>query len=85
MQNALTEVLRAGAQQMLATAVEAEVSAYVEEHKHELDDAGRCLVVRNARHRGHTIDTGIGTVEAAQPRVNDRRDDSDGMRFRFTS
>ena len=44
----LAEVLRAGAQRMLAAAIETEVSAYINEHKHELDDQGRRLVVRNA-------------------------------------
>ncbi len=70
---------------MLATAVEAEVAAYIEKHKEDVDAAGRRLVVRNGRHRRRTIDTGVGPVEVEQPRVNDRRVDSDGVRFRFTS
>ena len=84
-QDVLAEVLRTGAQQMLATAIEAEVSVYIEEHKHEVDDDGHRLVVRNGRHRGRRIHTGVGTVDVEQPRVNDRRVDSDGSRFRFTS
>ena len=43
------------------------------------------LVVRNGRHRPRTIDTGVGTVEIAQPRINDKRVGDDGTRFRFTS
>ena len=70
---------------MLAMAVEAEVGAYIDEHKHELDDQGHRLVVRNGRHRSREIHTGVGTVEVEQPRVHDKRTDSDGTHFKFTS
>lgn len=70
---------------MLAAAIEAEVTAYIDEHKQEIDEDGHRLVVRNGRHRRRTIDTGVGRVEVEQPRVNDRRVDVDGTRFRFTS
>lgn len=70
---------------MLAAAIEAEVAAYVDEHKSQVDDAGHRLVVRNGRARRRTIDTGIGSLEVEPPRVNDRRVDADGNRFRFTS
>ncbi len=85
MQDALAEVLRSGAQQMLATAIEAEVSSYIDEHQHEVDDEGHRLVVRNGRHGQRAIHTGVGTVEVEQPRVNDKRVDDDGARFKFTS
>ncbi len=84
-QDALTEVLRAGAQQMLAAAVEAEVAAYIDDHKHETDEGGHRLVVRNGRKKPRRIETGVGSVEVAQPRVNDKRVAEDGSRFRFTS
>ncbi len=84
-QDALSEVLRSGTKQMLATAIEAEVAAYVDAHKHEVDEDGRCLVVRIGHHRGRQVHTGIGTVEVNQPRINDKRVDTDGARFRFTS
>ena len=84
-QDALAEVLRAGAQQMLATAIEAEVAAYIDEHKHEVAEDGHRLVVRNGRHRQREIHTGVGTVQVEQPRVNDKRVDADGSRFKFTS
>ncbi len=70
---------------MLVTAVEAEVATYIEEHKHEVDEYGHRLVVRNGHHRARTIDTSVGSLEVAQPRVNDRCVDSDGTRFKFTS
>ncbi len=70
---------------MLAAAVEAEVAAYIDEHKNVLDEHGHRQVVRNGRHRSRKIDTGIGTLEIAQPRVNDKRVADEGTRFRFTS
>ena len=81
----LTEVLREGAQEMLAKAIHDEVAAYIHEHAGELDENGHRLVVRNGHHKPRTIETGVGTVEVRQPRVNDRRVDEDGERVRFTS
>lgn len=70
---------------MLATAIEAEVAAYIDEHKEEVDQDGYRLVVRNGHHRRRAVHTGVGTVEVEQPRVNDKRVDADGARFKFTS
>ena len=84
-QDALSEVLRVGAQRMLATAIEAEVGSYIDEHQHERDNDGRRLVVRNGRHRVREVHTGVGTIVVEQPRVNDKRVDVDGARFKFTS
>ena len=81
----LTEVLRSGAQRMLAAALEAEVESYVAEHASARDETGARLVVRNGRCPERTIQTGLGDVEVKRPRVNDRRVDGDGRRFRFTS
>lgn len=81
----LTEVLREGAQEMLAKAVREEVAAYVDEHADDRDENGHRQVVRNGHHKPRTIETGIGPVEVRQPRVNDRRVDEEGERIRFTS
>ena len=83
--DALTEVLRHGAKRMLATAVEAEVATYIEEHEDLRDEEGHRLVVRNGHQKPRTIDTGVGEIEVRQPRVNDRRIDEDGKRIRFSS
>jgi len=83
--DALNEVLRLGAQRMLAGAVEQEVTGYIEEHAALKDEAGHRLVVRNGHHKARTIETGVGAVEVRQPRVNDRRVDEDGERIRFES
>jgi hypothetical protein len=43
----LDEIVRDGARQMLATALQAEVAAYIEAHRDQVDVEGRRLVVRN--------------------------------------
>ena len=45
--DALQQVLREGARQMLVTALQAEVAEYIEAHGSQVDEAGRRLVVRN--------------------------------------
>jgi len=69
----LTEILREGAQQMLATAIEAEVAEWISSHAHLTDEQGRRQVVRNGRLPQRSITTGVGQVEIEQPRVHDRR------------
>jgi len=81
----IAEVLRAGAQRMLIAALEAEVDTYVASFAEHRDSDGHRLVVRNGRHRSRAIDTGVGPVEVAAPRVNDRRVDDEGNRQQFTS
>lgn len=81
----LTDILRQGAQEMLATAIENEVAEYVERHAAVRDDQGHRLVVRNGRLPAREIQTGLGLVEVQQPRVKDRRIDEQGQRVRFSS
>jgi hypothetical protein len=50
-QDVLTEILRDGAQRLLATAVEAEVAGYIDQHADHVDEKGHRLVVRNGHHR----------------------------------
>lgn len=81
----LTEILRHGARQMLATAIENEVDEYIVAYAHQLDADGQRLVVRNGHMPPRSILTGLGPVEMKRPRVNDKRLDTDGNRLRFTS
>ena len=81
----LTEILRNGAQRMLAAALEAEVESHVSQYADARDEAGHRLVVRNGRCPERTIQTGLGSVEVRRPRVDDRRVDEDGRRIQFTS
>jgi putative transposase len=81
----LTTILRQGAQEMLAKAVENEVAEYLSDHEHLRDRQGRRLVVRNGYLPARTIRTRVGPVEIEQPRINDKRTDEDGRRMRFSS
>ena len=81
----LDQLLHQGARQMLMTTVEAEVATYIEAHQHEVDEQGRRLVVRNGRAQERTLVSGIGPIKIRAPRVNDRRVDEQGRKFRFTS
>lgn len=81
----LDELLRRGARQMLARAIENEASAYIEAHRNEVDEQGRRLVVRNGRARARTVVSGVGPMKIHAPRINDQRVDEAGNKFRFTS
>ena len=72
-QDVLTDVLRQGAQQLLAQAIHAEVADWIERHQHCRDGDGRRQVVRNGHLPERTITTGLGPVAVQQPRVQDRR------------
>ena len=69
---ALTEVLREGARQLLESAIEAEVSAVLERFQREKTAEGLSRMVRNGRLPSRTIQTGIGAIEVAVPRIRDR-------------
>ena len=69
----LTEILREGAQQMLTTAIEAEVAEWIDSHGHVRDACGHRQVVRNGYLPARQITTGVGPVKVRQPRVHDRR------------
>jgi putative transposase len=71
----LDEIVRDGARQMLAAALQAEVAAYIEAHAGELDEAGHRLVVRNGYHAEREVTTAAGAVPVRAPRVNDKRVD----------
>ena len=82
----LDELVRDGARQMLAAALQAEVAAYVEAFAQEVDEAGRRLVVRNGYHQPREVTTAAGAVPVRAPRVNDKRtDEATGERRRFSS
>ncbi len=84
-QDALTEILRDGAREMLGKAIEAEVADYIAAHAHKRDADGHRLVVRNGHAPERELQTGLGAIPVNQPRVNDKRIDDEGNRFRFTS
>jgi len=81
----LDDILRDGARRALQAAIEREVQEYIDRNGHHVDDQGHRLVVRNGHHPARQIQSGSGSIEVEQPRVNDKRLDEDGNRIRFTS
>lgn len=81
----LDELAREGARRMLQSALATEVAAYIERYQDELDEGEHRLVVRNGKARARKVTCGAGTFEIRAPRVNDKREDEDGERQRFSS
>ncbi len=82
----LDQLVRDGARQMLAAALQAEVAAYVDQFAGERDERGHRMVVRNGYHQERAVVTGAGAVAVTAPRVNDKRVDPEtGERQRFSS
>jgi len=82
----IDQIVREGARQMLAAALQAEVAAYIDQFAGERGEDGRRLVVRNGTAEPRTVLTSAGAVEVTAPRVNDKRTDpAAGGRARFSS
>ena len=81
----LTDILRQGARQLLAQAVEAEAEAFLAAMKGERLADGRDRLVRHGHGPERQVQTGIGPVAVQRVRVRDRGADAGGERIRFTS
>ena len=81
----LTEVIQNGAKALLHTAIQAEVSSFIAEHAHLLDEAGRQRLVRHGFLPEREVMTGIGTVPVQVPRVRDRCANEDGSKIKYRS
>src|SRR5271169_2524852 len=82
----IDQIVRDGARQMLAAALQAEVAAYIDQFAGLRDENGRRMVVRNGTAEPRTVLTSAGAVEVMAPRVNDKRTDpATGERKRFSS
>lgn len=68
---------------MLAVALEAEVSEFLQRFGHLRDESGHRQVVRNGHLPERDIASGIGSIRVRQPRVADRR--PEGEREKFSS
>lgn len=77
--DALTELVRQGAQQIIAQAVEAELSTFLSQYQQLRDEQGRKAVVRNGYLPERTIVTGVGEVAVQVPKVRDRT--GSGIKF----
>jgi transposase-like protein len=81
----ITELLRQGARQLLTTALEVEITQYLNEYKAMTDEKGCQRIVRNGYLPEREIQTGIGQVPIRAPRIRDRQPDPQTGRIRFTS
>jgi putative transposase len=77
--DALSELVRQGARQIIAQAVEAELSAFLEQYEAVKDPSGRQGVVRNGYLPERTLSTGVGDVDIQVPKVRDRT--GSGIKF----
>lgn len=81
----IEDIAREGARDALQKAIEDEVDDYLNAHRQQRDARGHRLVVRNGCKDPRTVLTGVGPLKVCQPRIDDRRVDEQGQRFRFTS
>ncbi len=68
----LSDLLRLGAQELIAQAVETELQVLLDQYKDVRLLDGRKAVVRNGFLPSRTVQTGIGDVEVKVPKVRDR-------------
>ena len=81
MTDALTDLLRTGAQQLIATPVEAELVSYLAQFSDLRTDAGHTAVVLNRHHPARPFQTGISPVSVRIPKVRSK----DGTPVTFRS
>lgn len=79
----ITELARLGAKRILAEALECEIAEHLAKYEAVRDEHGHKQIVRNGHCKERKIVTGVGEVEVAQPRVRDKRNESE--REKFTS
>src|SRR6202163_636668 len=78
----LTNILRTGARQLLARAVEVEAETFLAAMKDLKLADGRDRIVRHGHGPTRTIQTGIGPVDVNRVKLRDRGATSDGERSR---
>jgi len=71
----ISELLRNGAQKLLAEALEAEIESFLREYQELKDSKGRQRITGNGYLPEREIQTGIGPVSVRVPRSRDRQPD----------
>ncbi len=79
----LDELVREGARKMLQEAINAEVEAFIDDHRQRCDELGRRLVIKNGSLPAREIRTGAGPIQVQQGRVRDNTSDPEA-RVAFT-
>ena len=77
-QDPLTELIRQGARDLIAQAVEAELQQLLAQYQNMMVD-GKQAIVRNGFLPERTLQTGVGDVEVQIPKVRDRS--GNGVKF----
>ncbi len=72
-QDALTDLIRMGAQQLIAQALKVEVADLLATYAEQRDEQGHARVVLNGHHPAREIQTGIGPVTVQVPKVRSRQ------------
>ena len=73
--DSLTELIRTGAQKLLAQALQAEVAELLVVYEDQQDEQGHARVVLSGHHPTRDIQTGIGPVTVQVPKVRSRQGD----------
>lgn len=81
-QDLLHETIRNGARKLIAEAVDAELTALLEQYADHKTPDGRQAVVRNGHLPQRHVQTGVGDVDVQVPKVRDRG--GYGIRFNST-
>jgi transposase-like protein len=83
--DALTEVLRTGAQEAIKHAIEAEFELFMAKYVLFKNEDGSRRIVRNGTAPERSINTHIGPIRVQLPRSKDKRPKRNGEKIRFTS
>lgn len=73
--DSLTDIIRTGAQQLIAQALKAEVADLLATYAEQRDEQGHARVVLSGHHPKRDIQTGIGPVTVQVPKVRSRQGD----------
>ena len=84
-QDALTEILKSGAQGLIKQAVEAEFEDFMSKHEQLVDEQGRRRIVRNGHLPEREITTQLGSVNVQVPRCKDKDSGKKNEKVRFAS
>lgn len=79
--NPLEDLLKTGAQQLLAQAIETELAALLAQYQNETVE-GLQRIVKNGHHPERSIQTGLGDINVKIPKVRDRK--KAGVKFNST-
>jgi len=84
-EDALTKLIKEGAKEVLAAALQAEVDEHIERFRTVLEADGRRRVVRNGYLPEREIQTGAGSLAITQPRVRVNGSGPDDEELKFES